>query len=102
LSRPATEVLNGFFNRKTAKARNGLNEAGFIEGKNVAVDYRWAEDRYDRPPALAVELVRRRVAVIIASGAVTGPLAVPGGVSDFHSYAPSVDELAHHAQDGNM
>src|SRR5580704_10154388 len=59
-----------------AAFRKGLNDAGFIEGKNVAVDYRWDEDRYDRLPALAVELVRRRVAVIIVSGAVTGPLAV--------------------------
>jgi putative ABC transport system substrate-binding protein len=59
-----------------AAFRKGLNEAGFIEGKNVAVDYRWAENQYDRLPALAVELVRRRVAVIIVSGAVIGPLAV--------------------------
>jgi len=52
----------------TAGFIRGLNEAGFFEGRNVVIEYRWAETHYERLPALAADLVRHHVAVIFASG----------------------------------
>ena len=71
---PAMPVI-GFLNagsanpvaRLLAVFRQSLADAGYIEGRNVAIEYRWAEGRYDRMPAMAAELVRRQVAVIVAS-----------------------------------
>ena len=72
---PAIPVI-GFLRSTTAAGsehlaaafRRGLTEAGFIEGQNVAVEYRWTDDALDRLPELAADLVRRQVAVIVANG----------------------------------
>jgi putative tryptophan/tyrosine transport system substrate-binding protein len=48
--------------------RQGLKELGFVEGQNVSIDFRWANDHYDQLPVLATELVQRRVSVIVSMG----------------------------------
>jgi ABC-type uncharacterized transport system substrate-binding protein len=53
---PFGHIVNGF--------RRGLNDSGFVEGQNVAIEYRWGEGHYDRLPVLAADLVRRQVTVI--------------------------------------
>jgi putative tryptophan/tyrosine transport system substrate-binding protein len=58
-----------------AAVRQGLIEADYVEGRNVAFEYRWAEDQYERLPALAAELVRREVAVIVSIGGITSTVA---------------------------
>jgi len=53
----------------------GLSETGWVETQNVAIEYRWAEDQYDRLPTLAADLVSRKVDVIVSTGGITGALA---------------------------
>jgi putative tryptophan/tyrosine transport system substrate-binding protein len=80
---PAMPVI-GFLNptspetvveRSLRAFRQGLKEAGFVEGENVAIEYRWAEGQYNRLPALAAQLVGRQVAVIAVTGGTPSALA---------------------------
>src|SRR5262249_51509757 len=79
----ATMPLIGLLDRRSPDVladrlrafRQGLKEIGLIEGENVAIEYRWAENQGDRLPDLASELVRRQVAVIVATGALPSALA---------------------------
>src|SRR5215831_5568353 len=60
---------------------SGLSETGWVEGQNVAIEYRWAEDHYERLPALAAELVSRNVEVIVSTGGTPGALAAKNATS---------------------
>jgi putative ABC transport system substrate-binding protein len=64
---------------RSAAFRKGLNEAGYVEGQNVTVEYHWLEGHYDRLPALVADLVRRRVAVIATPANTPGTLAAKAG-----------------------
>jgi ABC-type uncharacterized transport system substrate-binding protein len=64
-----------------AAFRNGLSDTGYIEGQNLAIEYRWAEDHYERLAALAADLVGRKVDVILASGADVSAFAAKGATS---------------------
>jgi putative tryptophan/tyrosine transport system substrate-binding protein len=70
-SMPVIGLLSGAsshdYEPMIAQFRKGLSEAGFIEGQNVRIEYRWADEHYDRLPALADQLVRDQVALILAA-----------------------------------
>ena len=70
---PFGHIINGF--------RRGLNDAGFVEGQRVEIEFRWARGEYERLPTLAAELVQRRVRVILAGGGEVGALAAKSATS---------------------
>ena len=71
---PVVGILNGqsadSYSRPTAALLLGLKEAGFVEGQNVLIEYRWAEGRDERLPAMAVELVNRQIAALVTGGSI--------------------------------
>jgi putative ABC transport system substrate-binding protein len=64
-----------------AAFRKGLNEAGFVEGKNIAIEYRWADGQYDRLPGMAGELVQRGAVMLVATGGEPSALAAKAATS---------------------
>src|SRR6516225_11809763 len=70
---PVVGILNGASAQEydmvaaLAAFRKGLRETGYVEGQNVAIEYHWAAGHYERLPALAADLIRRQVAVIVAN-----------------------------------
>jgi putative ABC transport system substrate-binding protein len=71
----------GPYTALVATFREGLKEAGYVEGQNVTIEFRWADGQLDRLPALAAELVRRKVDVIVTSGSVPPALAAKAATS---------------------
>jgi putative ABC transport system substrate-binding protein len=96
---PAVPLV-GFLNSRSAEQsrhlvaafQKGLSEAGFVDFRDVAVEYRWAAGRYEALPALARDLVDRRVAVIVAGGAIPSALAAKQATQSIPIVFTSVDD----------
>jgi putative ABC transport system substrate-binding protein len=75
-----------------AAFQEGLKETGYVVGQNVTIEFRWAEDRYDRLPAMAAELVRRPVAVIVAGGGNVSAVAAKAATATIPIVFPVVTD----------
>jgi len=90
----------GFFNStspgpfapQVAAFHQGLSETGYVEGQNVVIEYRWAEGRDDRLPALAADLVGRKVDVIVAGGSINPALVAKSATSTIPIVFPGISD----------
>jgi hypothetical protein len=72
---------------RTEAFRQGLRDLGYVEGTNITIDHRWAEDKYERLPGLAAELVRSNVDLIVTSGTLRSPCCQAGNLNHPHCHS---------------